>query len=462
MGVRPDVGIDDDLDLDGAVIVALGCNDKGAWSSCREALEAALARFRCEGVDIVARSSWWASQAWPDPTDPPFLNGAVLLRGTLQASRIAGDTAAIGAAQRSSVRYMQRPDATHLDYDPARTALSGYSAFTEIMKDRGKLRTGIGSAMRSPGFEVNDLGFQYDADIRTAFGWIGYANFEPNSLFRYSRATLNLWNGWSFGGDRLGSRINLNGSVQLLNYWEVEGMVARELGGLDARALRGGPMLRDMGGTMSWIQLESNPSAALSGGVEVSGWKDAERGSNRYLSPFVSYRPSARAEVSFGPAFSWNDDHSQFVRTAGDAGTPSYIVGRVQQRTASLTARASYAFTPALSFQFYAQPFISAGRYDAFRVVAAPRAETFDARFRPMVDGEFSIGNPDFNVKELNTNGVVRWEYRPGSALFLVWAHGRGGSSADGSFDLRRDASRLLDLPGSNTLLVKASYWFNP
>ena len=80
MRVRPDVGIDDDLDLDGAVIVALGCNDKGAWSSCREALEAALARFRCEGVDIVARSSWWASQAWPDPTDPPFLNGAVLVR----------------------------------------------------------------------------------------------------------------------------------------------------------------------------------------------------------------------------------------------------------------------------------------------------------------------------------------------------------------------------------------------
>ena len=56
-GVRPDVGIDDDLDLDAAVIVALGCNDKGAWSSCREALEAALARFRCEGIDVVARSA---------------------------------------------------------------------------------------------------------------------------------------------------------------------------------------------------------------------------------------------------------------------------------------------------------------------------------------------------------------------------------------------------------------------
>lgn len=74
------VNIDDDLDLDAAVIVALGCNDKGAWSSCREALEAALARLRCEGVDVVARSSWWASQAWPDPSDPPFLNGVVVVR----------------------------------------------------------------------------------------------------------------------------------------------------------------------------------------------------------------------------------------------------------------------------------------------------------------------------------------------------------------------------------------------
>lgn len=69
-----------DLDLDGAVIVALGCNDKGVWASCEESLEAALARFRAEGIDILARSSWWSSQAWPDPTDPPFLNGVVIVR----------------------------------------------------------------------------------------------------------------------------------------------------------------------------------------------------------------------------------------------------------------------------------------------------------------------------------------------------------------------------------------------
>lgn len=84
MDVQPSVEIDGEPDLDSAVIVALGCNDKGAWADCREALEAALARFRCEGVDVVARSSWWRSDAWPDPTDPPFLNGVVLVRTELE------------------------------------------------------------------------------------------------------------------------------------------------------------------------------------------------------------------------------------------------------------------------------------------------------------------------------------------------------------------------------------------
>ena len=74
------MGIDGEFDLDAAVIVALGCNDKGVWTSCREALEAALARFRSEGIDVVARSSWWSSLAWPDPDDPPFLNGVVIVR----------------------------------------------------------------------------------------------------------------------------------------------------------------------------------------------------------------------------------------------------------------------------------------------------------------------------------------------------------------------------------------------
>jgi len=80
MDVPVSVEMDGPVDLDEAVIVALGCNDKGAWRDCREALEAALARFRSEGIDVVMRSSWWRSDAWPDASDPPFLNGVVIVR----------------------------------------------------------------------------------------------------------------------------------------------------------------------------------------------------------------------------------------------------------------------------------------------------------------------------------------------------------------------------------------------
>jgi 2-amino-4-hydroxy-6-hydroxymethyldihydropteridine diphosphokinase len=87
-----------DLDLDEAVIVALGCNDKGAWSDCRQALEAALARFRSEGIDVMARSSWWRSAAWPDPDQPPFLNGVVIVRTEMSPNDLM---AALGRIEES-------------------------------------------------------------------------------------------------------------------------------------------------------------------------------------------------------------------------------------------------------------------------------------------------------------------------------------------------------------------------
>jgi 2-amino-4-hydroxy-6-hydroxymethyldihydropteridine diphosphokinase len=109
------VNIDDDPDLDAAVFVALGCNDKGVWADCREALEAALARFRSEGVDVVARSSWWTSQAWPDPTDPPFLNGVVRVRTALDPH---GLMAALGRIEEAFGRERSRLNAPRtLDLD---------------------------------------------------------------------------------------------------------------------------------------------------------------------------------------------------------------------------------------------------------------------------------------------------------------------------------------------------------
>ena len=108
-------GDDDALDLDAAVVIALGCNDKGVWSDCVEALEAALARFRAEGIDVLRRSRWWRSAAWPDPDDPPFVNGVVIVRTVLDPHALMATLGRIEDAMGRERRGLNAPRTLDLD-----------------------------------------------------------------------------------------------------------------------------------------------------------------------------------------------------------------------------------------------------------------------------------------------------------------------------------------------------------
>ncbi|HEV2735387.1 MAG TPA: hypothetical protein VGV85_11155, partial [Longimicrobiaceae bacterium] len=197
------------------------------------------------------------------------------------------------------------------------------------------------------------------------------------------------------------------------------------------------------------------------------------------LSPSLSLRPSDRTELSLSPTVAWNRDPAQYVGAFAAAGRTEYVVGGLDQTTASVVARLDHTFTPALSLQLYAQPFASAGRFGELRAVADPRAAGFAERFRPLgagerpadgsparrldLDGdgavETPLGEPSFNVARLDASAVLRWEYRPGSTVFAVWSQGRGRFDADGRLRLRRDAGSLLDAPGTHVLAVKVSWW---
>ena len=146
----------------------------------------------------------------------------------------------------------------------------------------------------------------------------------------------------------------------------------------------------------------------------------------------------------------------------------------MDQTTVGATYRVDYAFTPTLSLQLYAQPFVSAGEYREFKQVADPRAERYTDRLTPVdtradgdeyfvdLDGdgsEESFTNPDFNVRQFRSNAVLRWEYLPGSSLFLVWSHGRDDDTDIGGFDLSRDVGDLFRTAPSNAFMVKLSYW---
>jgi len=71
----------------------------------------------------------------------------------------------------------------------------------------------------------------------------------------------------------------------------------------------------------------------------------------------------------------------------------------------------------------------------------------------------FAFGDPNFNFRSLLTNLVFRWEYRPGSTLFLVWQQSRAGQAAIGDFSFHRDFGAIFDTPATNVLAVKVSYW---
>ena len=169
----------------------------------------------------------------------------------------------------------------------------------------------------------------------------------------------------------------------------------------------------------------------------------------------------------------------QYVDDAEEEGSAHWVVARLAQRTASVTARLSYTFTPDLSLQMYAQPFVSGGAYRDFRQVLNARADDEGSRFRPvametppnarsgtyMADlnrdgGKFtSFDDPDFSARQFTSSAVLRWEYRPGSTLFVAWSQARDAGDPVSPFQFRRDVARLFGERPTNALSVKVSYW---
>jgi hypothetical protein len=397
------------------------------------------------------------------------------LSGYVLGSHVRGSAEAIARTQRSPARYFQRPDAERVSYDPDRTSLDGASASVGISKISGGFwRVGSGVNTRTPGFEANDVGFMNSADYLTHWGWLGYHRGAPQGPFRRWALNLNGWHNWNFDGDRTGTGGNVNLNAQLQSYWNVWGGVNRELDASSAGMLRGGPLFRRDGSTNFWGGFGTDSRRAVQ--VNLGGHGNVRPDSDSWsfgLSPNVRIRPSGRATFNVGAFLNRNLDDRQWVALV-ETDDPHYVFGRIDQTTVGVTARADYAFTPTLSLQLYAQPFLSAGAYSHFKQVADPMAARYTDRFSPIgvrledgryhadLDGDGSeeaFFDPDFNIRQLRSNVVLRWEYRPGSSLFLVWSQGRDAFSPDGDFDFRSDMRNLFATEGDHVFMVKVSYW---
>ena len=414
-----------------------------------------------------------------------FGGGNYEVSGVVTNSLVTGDTAAIALTQRGAGHYFLRPDATHLDYDPTRESLSGRYAQLQVGKVAGgNWRWATTAQITTPTFEINDVGFNGSSDRMQHSMNLGYYSTQPKRLLRRWSIQTSTFGSWTTAGDRSDYVVALNLSTQLHNLWGASASFMRHHGGAQPDAMRGGPAVTNPGSYMIFANANTDERKPVSATMTwFANWEVGSGGYTQQLNPLVTFRPTARANLSIGPSFNLDLENSQWVATRSVHGSNRYVASSVEQRTVGLSTRLNYTFSPTLSLQVYAQPFVGAAEFSGFKEVRNPRADDFDAQFHVLTPDELEVStsdsgdrsfavdynrdgavdyrfnDPSFNSKALQSTSVLRWEYRPGSALFLVWSHDRSRRHADGSFDLRRDLSRLGDAKGRNVLLLKASYW---
>jgi len=388
------------------------------------------------------------------------------ISGQVNFSRVAGSSEVIAATQRDAVHNYNRPDA-NLGFDSTRTSLSGYAGeirFAKFGGERTNFETGYGR--RSAGFEINDLGYLRKADDQNWSSWFQLRWNRPGPFYQMAFWNFNWWMQWTTEGLPTQRAFNTNTHIQLHSRWWIHlGGTVSGLGGVNCdRCARGGPALRTETSLSTWGGVNGDDRRVFVPNLWFN-WSRSDGGRSRYfsLSPNIRARASTQFSSSLGVSFSWNRDDSQWYGNFTDSlSAAHYTFAHLEQRTVSLTLRANYTFTPNLTLQVYAQPFVSKGTYSNVRELDNARASDYEDRFRAYDDPEVTADPGGFNFKQFRSNVVLRWEYQPGSTLFLVWNQGRTGSeSFEGERSIAGDFRELFGLRADNSFLVKASYWIN-
>ena len=380
--------------------------------------------------------------------------------GYWAASRVHGDAEAIERVQESSRHYLQRPDARNLHFDPTRTSLSGASARIGINKFGGqRTRFNFNVGYKSPGFDMNEIGFLRRADERWMANWFQLRSDVPTRFFRSRNINFNQYAAWNADGDVLVNAGNVNTNLTFKNNWSAGGGIEYSRATFDDRLTRGGPLVLTENYDNFWTWLNTDNRKAVSLNVfNGAGW-DGEGSWFRNHEAELTLRPVSSLTLSTGLRVNRSVSDHQWVELVTDAdSTNHYVFANINQTTFAVTGRVNYTMTPTLSLQLYGQPFVSGGDYRGFKQLANGRAALYADRYAPYA---YDSSNPDFNYKSFRTTNVLRWEYKPGSTLFVVWQQTRDATQEYGDVRFGRDFGRIFDTPAQNVLLVKLAYWFN-
>jgi hypothetical protein len=362
-------------------------------------------------------------------------------------SHVQGSKKAITNTQLSSERFFQRPDNHHTEFDPSRRSLTGTGGTLILGKKAGNIVSDLGVTWTSPELELNDLGFLAQTDNIAQWFWVQYRKFQPSGPFRSQRYNINQYQDWDFGGRALSRGYNINFHHEWKNYWRTGYGGTYNLFSQSNADLRGGPAVRYPGSVSFFTYFFTDPRKKLNMIVEYFGSfgrEDYRQDGNIYSE--ITYRPINALNITVSPSFSKSRNAMQYVATEDAGGSTRYVVGEIDQEVFRVSLRLTYMITPNLSIQYWGQPFGTTGSYENFKSVTDSKADSYRSRFSSLspfyssIDGRYHVdedadgnvdygfGRPDFNFGQFRSNMVIRWEYIPGSTLFLVWNQEQNGA----------------------------------
>ncbi|MEL6637900.1 MAG: DUF5916 domain-containing protein [Bacteroidota bacterium] len=419
------------------------------------------------GLDLMHR---WKEQTW-------------YVAANLIGSNVEGSREAITNTQERFHHNFQRVDAEHLSVDTTRTSLLGHGGTLRLGRVGGGKRFNFegGVTWRSPELELNDIGFLRNTDQISHFFWAGYRIDQPFSIFRNVRFNYNHFYDQDFSGQLLRTAWNVNGHAQFKNNSGMGTGFNIIPYDVSTKSLRGGPSLRHGNRMNNWTyfytdgrkKVRFNFNAWHQWGMDNGNWASS-------YSVWMTANPTNALQLSIGTSVDSNHDRLQYVENVDlDDDETRYLNATIDQKTFSMTINVDYTINPNLTVQYYGSPFISRGRYSDFKHVTDPMNRRFEDRFQAYANNEveynveeaayhffengeevFTSSDPDFNFMQFRSNLVIRWEYIPGSEVFLVWSQSNtnNGNPQDRLIPSLWD--NLFTEKAYNTFLIKYTYRF--
>ena len=404
-------------------------------------------------------------------------------------SDIHGTQSRITALQESSRHYFQRPGLSQLSLDTTATSLNGYAGRWAINKQKGAWQLNSAIGVISPGFDVDDLGFIWRTDIINYHFMVGYKWTDRTDYYNNLRLNIATFGSNDFGGNKVWQGYFGMINVELPNFYQVGFSYAFNPPSIDTRSTRAGPAMLSPTG---W-ELDFNFSSDGRKPVVVSAYGSSYIGGGGYQFQTeidIEYKPAANIDLTIGPSFNRYATQAQWVGsyvdpTANATYGSRYVFTDMDQKTVSANIRLNWTFTPELSLQLFIQPLISSGAYLNLKQLSQSRTFNFGyfgrdgSTIKPHTDPTGSVSgyevdadgagpsqpyffsNPDFNYRSLRGNAVLRWEYRPGSALYLVWTQSRSDNENIGDFQIDHSISRLWNARPDNIFMLKFTYWWS-